>query len=304
MNQCTSHLPCLNLQGPTSSSAGSEPKHIPFRGHQRTIEGEKKTIPKVKRRKTKKELDAKFHKSEMETFRSKGSRRLLKKQDLSRNPFCSRVVQSSVQKCACNSNPVIITQNRLSHHQGMFNREVKSVDIGRLLTKEPENKDNAELDLQKHRSKSEGNIGQDCSSCSTALPPRTESQQNDSIISLKSRGPKTPIQPIESVTDIVQNEEKTPLSGQEGNVHRPTSWSSSETELPEVETEAAPVFEVAEEIFKMLDTQVLFPGRNLVNEIQKAIMENMRQNHEKDTNRPAVPAQSELDYGFKGKPFA
>ncbi|XP_068780346.1 proline-rich protein 19 [Struthio camelus] len=84
---------------------------------------------RVKRRKTKRERDsAKFGRQ------NAGARRLELRRTLPPLRCCRRPAARPLSSPVAAPKPVIITQRRLSQHLGMFNREVKSVDIERLLS--------------------------------------------------------------------------------------------------------------------------------------------------------------------------
>ncbi|XP_077116066.1 uncharacterized protein LOC143770366 isoform X2 [Ranitomeya variabilis] len=86
---------------------------------------------KVKRRKTKKELNnAKFN-LHTEIFKKKTFPRGVQQ----KNNMVAKMVSQSGMKGACNSRQVFITENRLTHHQGIFNHEIKSIDIGRIVNR-------------------------------------------------------------------------------------------------------------------------------------------------------------------------
>ncbi|XP_073426821.1 proline-rich protein 19 isoform X1 [Dendrobates tinctorius] len=84
---------------------------------------------KIKRRKTKKELNNAKFKSRTEIFKKK----TFSQGVLQRNNMVVKMVSQSGMKAACNSRQVFITENRLTHHQGIFNHEIKSIDIGRIV---------------------------------------------------------------------------------------------------------------------------------------------------------------------------
>ncbi|KAM4015483.1 proline-rich protein 19 isoform 1-T2 [Anomaloglossus baeobatrachus] len=86
--------------------------------------------PKVKRLKTMKELNNAKFKSHTETFKKKTFPRGVPQRN---NMVVGKGIPQSGMKGASNSRQVFITENRLTHHQGIFNHEIKSIDIGRLV---------------------------------------------------------------------------------------------------------------------------------------------------------------------------
>ncbi|XP_069057498.1 proline-rich protein 19 isoform X2 [Pleurodeles waltl] len=94
--------------------------------------------PRIQRRKTKRERNhAKFGRASLE---QRSSDEAFQRVQISQR--CAWPASATHLKSICRSEPVIITKNRLTQHLGMFNREVKSADIGRLLE---EDSDLAEL---------------------------------------------------------------------------------------------------------------------------------------------------------------
>ncbi|XP_078507448.1 proline-rich protein 19 [Lissotriton helveticus] len=98
--------------------------------------------PRIQRRKTKRERNhAKFRRTSLE---QRGSDEAFQRVQISQR--CAWSASATCLKSICRSEPAIITKNRLTQHLGMFNREVKSADIGRLLAGDS---DLAELALEK-----------------------------------------------------------------------------------------------------------------------------------------------------------
>ncbi|KAM8927796.1 proline-rich protein 19 [Pelodytes ibericus] len=293
MNPATSSF--FNPLGITTSAAGPESKHFAAQKDHRNVhhsmshQSSTNDTLKVKRRKTKKERNnGKFHKSEMEKVLRKGSWSMLHRMDVWPRPFCTRLVQPLEIRGTCNSNPVIITQSRLSRHHGMFDREVKSVDIERLLNQGTEKN---ELEFPKRRAKTANQNRTGSANPNPDMAPSVEEQGN----SPNSRGPET--QATEPNAGVPQGEEKenTPLCGQEISVHLSTPSARSGSENQIEEKQPAPVLQVTERICKMLNSRILFPGRNLVSETQKSIMDRMRQKGLITANQSTFPGQRNLD---------
>ncbi|XP_053308069.1 proline-rich protein 19 [Spea bombifrons] len=281
-------------RGPTSSSAGLETKTCPVSEDLRNVhQSGSNAILKVKRRKTKRERNnAKFHKSEAEKFPKMASRYFLQKQNSAFHSFCLGTVQPAAITGACsNSNPVIITQNRLSQHLGMFNREVKSVDIGRLLSQDQ--KDKVDGDINESTADVEKNIDPGSMAVDPNNTPRIESQENLGNASPKLMGSETKTQVMEPSSDLPQtkDQEDCILCGEDSSVHRPTTPASSGATTRTADKQDIPVQEVAEMIIKTLNPQVLFPGRDLLNETRKSIMEKVMQYRTSNTS-----ARRRLDY--------
>ncbi|XP_073511957.1 uncharacterized protein [Phyllobates terribilis] len=138
---------------------------------------------KVKRRKTKKELNNAKFKSHTEIFKKK----TFPQGVLPRNNMVGKMVSQSEMKGACNSRQVFITENRLTHHQGIFNHEIKSIDIGRIV-----NQTN-KVDLSKTgtahpRGRTSQSQGQPC----LGLFPTPELKNQDVHSSQKEHSPEIP----------------------------------------------------------------------------------------------------------------
>ncbi|XP_069497061.1 proline-rich protein 19 [Ambystoma mexicanum] len=100
---------------------------------------------RVQRRKTKRERNnAKFGRPEFKrSLDQKGSALAFQRAPIPQR--CTWPASITALKSTCSSNPVVITQNRLTQHLGMFNHEIKSADIGRLLGQDKDLADVASL---------------------------------------------------------------------------------------------------------------------------------------------------------------
>ncbi|XP_069803613.1 uncharacterized protein [Dendropsophus ebraccatus] len=116
-----------NPTDPGASSAASTSRVFSFYGDLGKISDCNTSKAKVKRRKTKKELNNAKYKSHPEIFK----KRTFPRSALQRNNMGAKMVSQFG-----NSMQVFITENRLTQHQGIFNREIKSIDIGRLVNQE------------------------------------------------------------------------------------------------------------------------------------------------------------------------
>ncbi|KAM4652198.1 proline-rich protein 19 [Discoglossus pictus] len=301
MNTSSSCHSCLNL--PMSSSAGSEPRTMNVLGDVKNIlKNSTNRSLKVKRRKTKKERNnAKFNKSQEERLITQVSNSSFFRRQESRphHHNCLKVVPPSALRGACNSNKVIITQSRLSHHHGMFNREVKSINIGRLMGQEKE-KDIIEGDCQESRSQ-ERNSGPRSTITTPVHAPQTDLK--DPVLSAKQKEGDGQIQNTEPVPDIGLDEEKVNNTScsPPADVELANTLLNSNTDIQSSKCQTAPVLEVAEKIFRMLNSHMLFPGRNLVSEGQKSIMTKVLQQHRTNTTLSTLPMRRKLDYSDGGK---
>ncbi|XP_053545963.1 uncharacterized protein LOC128638126 [Bombina bombina] len=299
MSSSKSSMSCLNPHCPSSSSAGSESKIISGKIDLRNIHqcSISKTA-KLKKRKTKKQRDeARCKKLQVENAK-KGSNGIFSQiQGLQHS---LRVPPSSAFKVTYNSNPVIITKSRLSQHLGMFNREVKSIDIERLLSKANE-KDIAENDCQNNTSQIEKENTVQGDNIHTHLcAADTEVNVNEEVAFLNCKEQNL-LRDREHVNNVLLSEERqNSTPGSQGtDIHPITIFlhSDKESHMPSSSRMNVPVLEVAEKIFRKLHNQVLFPGRNLVSETQKSIMAKRVQMKKISL---ITSAQKKLDCSTKG----
>ncbi|XP_040275823.1 uncharacterized protein LOC120990995 [Bufo bufo] len=299
--------------GPVTGSAAPDSRGFPFKGDTRKA-------TKVKRRKTKKELDSAKFKSHIETFRKKTLPR----------GFLQR--SSAVGRTGMNSQQVFITDHRLTQHQGIFNREVKSVDIGRLMEqvveldpsltgadpctsvrKTPQNQGSLRIGLiPTPESKNVSSPEQECSPEDAALisepaacnqqteekeaaderPPRPQSDERPPRPQSDERPPRPQ---SDERPPRLQSDERPPRPQSDERPPRPQSDEranpGSGTRTSPCRNKSSPIPEAAEIIVNMLNAHSLFPGRNLTSEIRRAILEKVRKLREPKSTPPAVPEQ-------------
>ncbi|XP_075440984.1 uncharacterized protein LOC142486231 [Ascaphus truei] len=271
MSQGSSYLPCLNPQGPTPSSAGSEPKAMTVRGGSCDIRagpsGTERAL-KMKRKKSKKERNhARFSNPQAKRVLGQGSHGSFPPK--CPPPSCARAIPPSALRGACNSNPVIITQSRLTQHLGIFNREVKSADIGRLLS--------TGAQAQDPRSKSQSQGGSTGPGDVTPTPGTEPQGQGE-----------------EPAPNITQADQKGTSSSQPSS-----TLPASGADISPPQRHTAPVPEAALAILHMLRSQPPFPGRSLLSETQQAITANVLLQHGTMPNLSALSVRRKLDYSSK-----
>ncbi|XP_063168406.1 uncharacterized protein LOC134503534 [Candoia aspera] len=214
----------------------------------------------------------------------------------------SNCAKSTPIKGAHLAKPVIITQNRLTQHLGIFNREVKSADIERLLSPRAEHDVMEVTPIQRASGGLWGEEIQSCSSLDTNQKsiPREQAEctlKDSSTVHEDSHFTVMPAAPV-SVR------EHHPLAAlQEGDAgYRPSSAPAAVTfDQPAIEAEAFQsnttvtlndkenvppvpeegvelrknkylVRELAQDLEKLLDLKAIFPGRDLINEMRQTVI--------------------------------
>lgn len=207
-------------------------------------------------------------------------------------------------KLTCGAKPIIITQNRLSQHLGMFNREVKSADIERLLSPRTEQQVMELTPLQRdsglerqtaeelHHYKS-CNDDQKCilSELGSGVKDLCEDKEDSfpavvqavpafiskhySVATVRAADVGSQPSAGPSAVEFGQQSETQTLETEmiEGNAGFPNEKEN----VPPVGAESfrgkSPVRQLAQDLEKLLDLKARFPGRNLIRETRQAVMD-------------------------------
>lgn len=283
---------------------------------------EQKSV-RVKRRRTRRERDyVKFgRKATGKIPEQRPNRRGLKKM---LPPFWS----SQLSNCA-KSTPiqgshlaksVIITQNRLTQHLGIFNREVKSADIERLLSPKAEHDT---MDVTPIQKASGGLLGEEIQSCSSldATQKSVPGEQGEgplkdlNTVHEDSHFPGTPAAPA-SVREhhpvaVVQEldagykpslafpaaatmfnqqaiEEEAPQSTTTVAAYDKENIPPPPAEGVEVKKRTRLAKELAQDLEKLLDLKAIFPGRDLISEMRQTVINAVLQQEKTLPDRSAL----------------
>ncbi|XP_062911339.1 uncharacterized protein LOC134350253 [Mobula hypostoma] len=238
-----------------------------------------KTVIKIKRKKTRRELNrAKFGKAVVEKlFKCKAGRPF---QDMppAEKCHCQCVVSSWAAETSIakpSPNPSwIITQGRLTHHLGIFNKEVKSINVERLL---------------------DGEQTKDC--CPAITKESTTAKLAEEAMEVTSC---TPV-PKEAAVPVQQPHSLTPkLQPNVEDAHitlaSPTQATESKSQCHhDVKECVVPTTELAEKLIKTLNTHQVFPGENLVHSMQQELLNILIERHGKEAGLwlPALSTKQE-----------
>nr|XP_033819365.1 uncharacterized protein LOC117369233 [Geotrypetes seraphini]XP_033819366.1 uncharacterized protein LOC117369233 [Geotrypetes seraphini]XP_033819367.1 uncharacterized protein LOC117369233 [Geotrypetes seraphini]XP_033819368.1 uncharacterized protein LOC117369233 [Geotrypetes seraphini] len=258
---------------------------------------EQKTL-KVKRRRTKRERDnAKFGKISKSRSVGTVSRMYTSHPDFHHSvPGPSSAV---VHKSTYVSNPVVITQNRLTQHLGIFNREVKSADIGRLLSQELE----IERSAAGKSSETEKDVGEGFSNTTKASLLK---EIKMSHLQLEKRESGSSSQTVIDSSLVLENFSQCPgtadlqAKGTE-HLHTPAFPSGNGKEnKPPQGTEPwplkVPVKELAADLAAELNLHTVFPGRYFLGEAQKVIFSLLLNRHGKIPDVSEFALRQKLGY--------
>ncbi|XP_075696429.1 proline-rich protein 19 [Rhinoderma darwinii] len=279
-------------QGPVTSSAAPDSGTFSIKGGLVKIHDcNTITACKVKRRKTKRDRNNAKFKSHTEIFKKKTFPRGV----LQRHNMDGKIVFQSGMKDTGNSRQVFITENRLTQHQGIFNREIKSIDIGRLVNQV------AEVDPTK------------TGTASSTVEANTKTPQIQGNLSLGLiPTPESKNQAVHYPPEIPSSiSEPAPCNPRDQEIEKcqccPQSddnpniiMTGSGTTTSPCRNEHTPILETADSIINMLNTQSLFPGRNLMSETRQALLKKVRQLHGTNSTTSAVPVQRKSDFNQKG----
>ncbi|XP_033014228.1 proline-rich protein 19 [Lacerta agilis] len=253
---------------------------------------EEKTA-RVKRRRTRRERNyVKFGRNATDRIpEQRPNRRALQK---TLPPFwssqfntCAKSTPIRPIKGTCVAKPLIITQNRLSQPFGMFNREVKSVDIERLLSPRAE-QEVLEITPIQRDSGMEMLLEEEIQSCDTdqkSIPsdqlrcsgkdPRGVNKDSTSITQHLVATPGAS-QPLAAPAVVEFNQEDLETEPFRDNALMDLNEKENVPPVPTAETESgkgkSPVRELAQDLQKLLDLKAIFPGRNLIGETRQAVI--------------------------------
>lgn len=309
-NRC---LPLLKDKGPIPSLASLEPK-LNSKDQGKVNKGLANTAIKAKRRKTKKERNSIKFKTHKETFQKKGLQDGPPRHDRSSTSHGPKSATLSSGFKALMSKQVFITQGRLTQHQGIFDHEVKSVNIERLVRETPE-VDPAKTDTGTASNQSErrtpiGNMELGAGLIPTPevkdleeLPLNQKSSDKLGSRAEETGEAETRVSQTESnLQQAVDKESLTPCNqGSGGQLQSALSDSRSGAFLEEMQE--APVQEVAESINNMMSLPNLFRGRNLVSEIRQSIRKKVKEMSATSSNLSTLPVQRKLDNTRDGKTY-
>ncbi|XP_056398620.1 uncharacterized protein LOC130293665 isoform X2 [Hyla sarda] len=286
--QC--HNESQNPPGPGTSSAAPDSRVYSFHGDLVKIPEWNTSKVRVKRRKKKKELDSTKFKSHNEIFKKTFPRGFPQ-----RNNMVGRTIPRSGGNDACNPMQVFITENRLTQHQGIFNREVRSIDIGRLVNQEV---DTAKTGTSLCATESVRDTPQSQRSLSLGLIPTPELKNQEVHVPEKEHSPAIPAATSDpALCDQQEKEsEKCPSCPPSDDRVNPGSGAATSP----CRNQPVPILETAESIVNILSTHSLFPGRNLINEARQAILEKERNLRDTKTTPSAVAVQKKLEYNRTG----
>ncbi|KAJ7304002.1 hypothetical protein JRQ81_011520 [Phrynocephalus forsythii] len=269
----------------------------------------KEKSTKVKHRRTRRERNsAKFGRNVTDRISEqkstcRGLQKMLPPFWSSQLSQCAKSTPLPAIKGTCVAKPVIITQNRLTQHLGMFNREVKSADIERLLSPRTEQvatevtpiQSDTRVEMEMVR----GN--QSCKSCDAnrksvlneefactgkdlngmkedspteveCLPISTEEQYGVSLIQDVNTGsqPSAASPTVELCQQIIETEafqSDVPVA-----LNEQENVPCSLTAPVEPGNDKYLVKKLAQELQKLLDLKAIFPGRNLISETRQAVI--------------------------------
>ncbi|XP_072921417.1 uncharacterized protein [Hemitrygon akajei] len=232
-----------------------------------------KTVIKIKRRKTRRELNrAKFGKAVVEKlFKCKASRPF---QDMPPAEKChcqcvisSWAAETSIPKPSPNPS-WIITQSRLTHHLGIFNKEVKSINIERLLDREQT---------------------KDCSPAIAKESTTTKLAEEAMEVTSCTPAPKEAVVPVQQAHSLTPKLQPV-VEDAHTILASPTQATESKSQCHRGLKEwVVPTTELANKLIKTLNTHQVFPGQNLVRSTQQELVNILIERHGKKIG-PWLPA--------------
>lgn len=273
--------------------------------HQLSEENAEQKAVRVKRRRTRRERDyIKFgRKVTGKIPEQRPNRRGLKKM---LPPFwssqLSNCAKSTPIKGSHLAKSVIITQNRLTQHLGIFNREVKSADIERLLSPKAEHDTMNVTPIQKA---SGGLLGEEIQSCSSldtnqksvpgeqgectlkdlntvhedshfsgtpAAPASVrEHQEMDAGYKPSLASPAVTTFDQQAIEEEAFQSSTTVAANDKENVPPPPA------EGVELRKRTHLAKELAQDLEKLLDLKAIFPGRDLIGEMRQTVINTVLQ---------------------------
>ncbi|XP_032868241.1 proline-rich protein 19 isoform X2 [Amblyraja radiata] len=215
-----------------------------------------KTVVKVKRKKTRRELNrAKFGKKVVEKlFRCKAPARLAQAVPAADQSHCRAVGSRRAPVPKPSLNPGwIITQNRLTQHMGIFNKEVKSLDIERLLKGQP---------VRERSREPAAEVATDTVQDRSCTPAQAEA----------TASPQRP-DPCTPLGDNHRNTRALSATPVETGGQQPPEPTRQEVPPP------PPTTDLAQRLVRTLKPHRLFPGQNLVHNTQRQLIDILVERH-------------------------
>ncbi|CAM4625729.1 unnamed protein product [Lepidochelys kempii] len=286
---------------PCSRRAGDDPGLAPS-GLQLTASqlghhGAGQRPGRVKRRKTKRERNsAKFGRNTAVggLEQRPGCRTLQRMPTPGWSSHCAGYAKSTplpAIKRDSGSMPVIITQHRLSQHLGMFNREVKSADIKRLLDPRSERETETSAAIP-------GAISQAWEPCApgqTCAPDRQHGT-NAPVPHAVGEGPQPTAAPAARELGPSHSETAVVETG-DSQAEVPAPLDEKENVPPsgaEPGGATATMRELAQELQTHLDLTSMFPGRNLISERRQTILSTLLDRHQTLPDLSALMVHNKL----------
>ncbi|KAM9114729.1 proline-rich protein 19 [Pangshura tecta] len=171
--------------------------------------------------------------------------------------------------------PVIITQHRLSQHLGMFNREVKSADIERLL--DPRSERETETETSAAIPGAVSQAWDPCAHGQTCAPDRRHGTSAPAPHAA-GQGPQPTARELGST-----HSETAAVETGESQAELPAPLDEKENVPPsgaEPGGATAAMRELAQELQTHLDLPSTFPGRNLISERRQTILSTLLDRHQ------------------------
>ncbi|MGH0118340.1 UNVERIFIED_CONTAM: hypothetical protein FKN15_048576 [Acipenser sinensis] len=236
------------------------------------------SVHKVKRRKTRKE------RSQGKAGRSVIDKHLTnsrKCRQRSRRADDAPAKESIISKLFHKPEPSVITQSRLTQlscHLGLFNREVKSVDIERLLSEQKKSR-RTELETEDRDQQRTGALQQPSPPEIRADPhPDPEAPDISPRESAQGAGKQTQLEAADTEGEKEEEEESSDPQG------------SSST------SRAAPVGELASALVRLLNPRALQSGRSLLGETRQLLHDFLAERHGKLPDISQLAVRRKLDY--------
>ncbi|KAM5132618.1 proline-rich protein 19 [Mantella aurantiaca] len=306
MNRENCCLPPLEDKRLIPRSAGLESKFT-SRDHGKLCEKITNRVMKVKRRKTKKERNGVKFKTQKEIFQKKRwLQDHLQRHDGFSNLHGPKKRPYAAKNKTFFSKQVFITEERLTQHQGIFDHEVKSVNIERFA-RETTRVEEARIHGGSATNESERRTTEDHVELShgliqtpevkeqEGLPLNPKSSENVGGREVETEGMKTQVSQADPNSQRTVDKENSTWCLQGSGSHLQNTLSGCRPGVFPEETQEAPVHEAAESINNMLSLLKLFPGRNLVREIRQSIMEKVKELSGPSSNQSGLHAQRRVD---------
>lgn len=242
---------------------------------------------------------------------------------------CAKSTPIPTIKGTCFAKPVIITQNRLTQHLGMFNREVKSADIERLLSPRTEQ---VVTEVTPIQSETEMEIAmvtgnQSCNANLKSIPNEEFACTGKDLNGTKEDSLPTVVEflpvsteehcGVANVQDVNAGSQPSTASTAVEFSKQTTDTKAFQSSAPEVlnEKENAPcsltaqaepgrdkflVKKLAQELQKLVDLKEAFPGRNVISETRQAVIGVLQGQRKTLPNLSALAQLKKLASGCNG----